>query len=489
MKRALAVLALILVPGVASAQRPRLPDSPTGRAVGGWLDLLGEPQELDAEGFAAAWLAPTAAEGAVARLERLLTECRGAQPRGARKTGPTSAEVMLVVPDAGRSCSVSFELEADPPHHIRSWSAEVNEGDEADHAGPEGPAGVTLPALDLPAEGEARKTVDAWLEGLAEQGLFSGSVLVARKDAVVFEGAYGLADRESGAAVELDTRFDVGSITKAITKTAVGQLLRDGKLRLSDTIQQHLPDYPNPEVGRRVTVEQLLEHTSGLGDIFNERFRETPKEGLIAPRDFFPVFADEALRFEPGTAREYSNAGYIVLGAIVEAVSSQDYMAYVQKHVFDLAGMTHSGFLRHDRTTPRLAVGYTRLTPEGERGELESNRGRLPIQGCPAGSSSHTARDLLHFDRALRDGTLLGPWTGWFFGDEAPAEGSGAESAEDAGYAFAGGAPGVNAMLESARDAVVVVLANLDPPVAGQVAEQLREAATRLSPLAPTASR
>jgi hypothetical protein len=120
---------------------------------------------------------------------------------------------------------------------------------------------------------------------------------------------------------------------------------------------------------------------------------------------------------------------------------------------------------------------------------LQPNLGWLPIQGCPAGSSSHTARDLLHFDRALRDGTLLGPWTGWFFGDEAPAEGSGAESAEGAGYAIAGGAPGVNAMLESTGDVVVIVLANLDLPIAGQVAEQLPEATARLGPAAPTADR
>ena len=483
LQRLLFVLILTLFPGVLAAQRVRPPDSPTGRAAGAWLDLLAEPPPLQPEGFAARWLTAEAAGPAAGRLERLLAECRGARLRGIRNSGPRSASIELARADGSRTCRIAFELEPNPPHRIASWTADVEAGGAEPGADPghHDPSGA-LPALEIPAQGDVRAAVAGWLTGLAERELFSGSVLVARDGELLFEGAYGLADREAPSPATPRTRYDVGSITKAFTKVAVGQLLRDGRLGLDDTVQQHLPDYPNPDTGRRVTVAQLLEHTSGLGDIFNDRYRETPKDELVQPRDFFPLFAHAPLAFEPGTSQEYSNAGYVVLGAIVEAVTGRDYAGWVEKHVFEPAGMADSGFLRKVRGAPGLAVGYTRLSPSGERGELAPNLGRLPVQGCPAGSSSHTARDLLSFDRALRSGALLGPWTGWFFGDAPPAPGTTPAPAEAAGYGIAGGGPGVNAALESEGGVTVVVLANLDPPVADWVAEQLRRAADRLDP-------
>lgn len=454
-----------------------MPDSPTGRAVAAWLDLLDKPARIDAQGFAAQWLAPEAALGAAARLERLVQECGGGRQRGARRSGPVSATLMLALPGSGRECALSFELEAAPPHRIRSWSIEIGAG------GSGGAAGPSLPPLTIPDGGDARAAVGAWLAELAKQGLFSGAVLVARGGSVAFEQAFGLADRASQSPATPDTRFDVGSITKAFTKVAIGQLVAAGKLKLTDTVQKALPDYPNPEVGRRITIQQLLDHRSGLGDIFNERFVRAAKERLVAPRDFFPLFADEPLAFEPGSSQAYSNAGYIVLGAIVEAASGQDYAGYVTEHVFKRAGMSDSGFLKKDGAMPRLAVGYTRLTPSGERGELVPNLGRLPVQGCSAGSSSHTARDLLRFDQALRSGVLLGERTAWYFAREGGA-GAAADTAAaaSAAYGIGGGGPGVNAVIDSDGRSVIVVLANLDPPAASQVAQQLRPVAARLEP-------
>ena len=173
----------------------------------------------------------------------------------------------------------------------------------------------------------------------------------------------------------------------------------------------------------------------------------------------------------------YSNAGYIVLGAVVEGASGMSYTDYLQMHIFDPAGMADSGFPLRDGSAPKLAIGYTRKAPGGD--DLQRNIGMLPIRGCPAGSSSHTAADLLRFDRAVRSGKLLGPgWTEWFFTGGVPSAKDSERPPTFVGrqIGIAGGGPGVNAMLESGGRETLIVLANLDPPIAGRVLGRLREA-------------
>jgi CubicO group peptidase (beta-lactamase class C family) len=308
-------------------------------------------------------------------------------------------------------------------------------------------------------------------------------VLVARGGKPFFHRAYGMADRDKSLRNRTTTRFDIGSITKLITKTAVGQLLRGGKLRLDDTVAKLLPDYPHLEIAGPITIQQLLDHRSGLGDIFNDRWDDAPKDELIRPGDFFSLFADLPLQFEPGTSRAYSNAGYIMLGAIVEAAVGKPYAEYVEQKIFRPSGMVRSGFPVRDGSVSDLAIGYTREGAEGEGGEPRPNLGMLPLQGCPAGSSSHAAEDLLKLDRALRDGSLLGPWTDWVFTGVAPADGAtkkrDAGSPAGHGIGVAGGGPGVNAGLESNGETTVVVLANQDPPVAMELASQISRALSK----------
>ena len=393
-------------------------------------------------------------------------------------TGEDEVTLTATTGDHGDIATLVFDVDVQPPHLIKGYSVNV---DQAPQAG-------TLPDLEVP-EGIATKEfaslLDAYLTDLARQDLFSGSVVLARKGDTVFEGAYGLANRETGVPNKTETLFDLGSITKTFTKVAVGQLIRDGKLAMGDTIADRIPDYPNPETARKVTVEHLLNHTSGLGDIFTDRFLEI-RETLMSPRDFFPLFADEPLSFEPGEGRQYSNAGYVLLGAIVEAAGGQPYEQYIAKNIFEPAGMNESGFLARDGSAPNVAVGYTRRDWEGKSLDLRPNIDMLPIKGCPAGSSSSSAGDLLKFDTALREGRLLGPgWTRWFYTGVAPEKSKTAEGAtqESAGrhIAFAGGGPGVNSALESDDTWVVIVLANMDPPVAGELARKVRMAARNMS--------
>jgi CubicO group peptidase (beta-lactamase class C family) len=330
------------------------------------------------------------------------------------------------------------------------------------------PLGVAVRPLNLPAglgDHELANTLHERLTERAKRDEFSGVVLLKRNGNVIFHEGFGYADRARDREITTATAFDIGSITKLITRTAIAQLLQQGKLLLDGRIVDYLPDYPSPEVAEAVTIGHLLDHSSGLGNIFNERWMAADKQRFVQPRDFFELFADEPLQFAPGTEREYSNAGFIVLGAIVEAVSGEAYAEYVEEHIFAPAGMRQSGFEVRDGSNESQAIGYA---PIGPNGELVANLGMLPIQGCAAGSSMHTAGDLLRFDTALRNGALLDPeWTAWLF--DSP------ELLEDSTYAIgvAGGAPGVSAGLESDGLVTAIVVSNFDPPTGDALAREL----------------
>ncbi len=363
---------------------------------------------------------------------------------------------------------VTFTFDLDPDTGmIDGFSVNIGQPEPGDGG---------LPPLEIAADAtDAQRAAafGAYVKRLADDGVFSGVVLVARNGKPFFQAAHGFANRATKTAIGPDTMFDVGSITKLLTKVAIGQLAEEGKLALADTIARRLPDYPDRPAAQRITIEQLLEHRSGLGDFFGEKFDAMPKGKLLSPRDFFPLFTGRPLLFEPGTGQRYSNAGYIVLGAIVEAVSGRPYNDYVERRIFIPAGMGASGFPMRDGSEPKLAIGYT--GPDDR-----PNTGMLPIRGCPAGSSAHTAADLVALDRALRSGVLLNPdWSRWVFTGVAPGQGRSASGTTpgliDAPIGIAGGAPGLNADVESDGTWTIVVLANLDPPIAEDLASVLRQ--------------
>jgi len=291
---------------------------------------------------------------------------------------------------------------------------------------------------------------------------FSGVVLLARGAEVVFQEARGLASQEFAAANQVGTRFNLGSINKIFTRVAIGQLVEKGKLTLEDTIGKILPDYPNRDAAGKVTVHQLLDMTSGIGDFFGEKYRETPKDRIRSLEDYLPFFAAEPLLFAPGSQRRYSNGGYIVLGLLVAKVSGQDYFDYVRDHIYVPAGMTATGHVAADVPAENVASGYTRGWDDAEH-EKEPRRNNMytrPALGSSAGGGYATAMDLFLFSRALRNGKLLGPLgREWFSGPQA----------------YAGGAPGINAELDidPVPGWTIVVMANYDPPAANSLAQKI----------------
>lgn len=380
----------------------------------------------------------------------------------------------------GHSVSFRFGIGMTAPYRLEGFAIDVGGDPSERNPGDSEPGGGDAPAI---TPGMDRAAATAALEDFIDRHVaatgFSGTVLLAKDGEPWLEGAHGLAHRGYGIANHVGTRFDVGSINKVFTQVAIAQLVVAGKLDLDDTIAELLPDYPNPEVARRVTVRHLVKHTSGLGDIFGPAFFEAAKTRFRQPEDFFPLFADQPLLFEPGSGQQYSNGGYQVLGAIVAARSGMAYHDYIAEKVWMPAGMTETAFIARDVPTPDVAVGYT----PHEDGTLRNNLFRLSVIGSPAGSSFSTTRDLLRFDRAMRGTALLPPaWAFWVLtGTEPDADSGGpAPSLEGLGLGFAGGAPGVNAMYEIEGPWTAIVLANQDPPVAGKLARALLRAVRRL---------
>jgi len=342
---------------------------------------------------------------------------------------------------------------------------------------------TTAPPTGTPLPLTAEHTTDphqAWASDLAlsldkwaSSDEFSGAVLVAQGDVILLEDAYGLADRLQNIANQIDTRFNLGSMNKMFTSVAVMQLVEAGKLALDDTIAEKLPDYPNDEVAAQVTIHQLLTHTSGLGDVFTDVFAENP-QGYRSNADYLPLFVNEPLLFEPGDQWSYSNAGYVVLGLIIEQVSGLGYDDYVQQNIFDPSGMLDTGAFDTESGAPGMAVGYTTKDFYGnETGVLNSNTALMPGRGFAAGGGYSTVEDLLHFQQALLGYKLISPEA-----TELLLEGK-AEIRENLSYAYGfmeqfiagqrvvghtGGAPGICSFLDMYPEIgiTIVVLSNTD---------------------------
>lgn len=249
------------------------------------------------------------------------------------------------------------------------------------------------------------KDLRASLDMLVRKDEFSGDVLLAKHGRILFEHAYGDADKAFDVPNRLDTKFNLGSMGKIFTGVAVLQLAQAGKLSLDDKLIKDLPDYPNKAIAREVTIRQLLTHTAGFGDFFGPKFFETSKDQLSTLQSLLPLFVNEPLLFKPGTSWSYSNAGFIVLGLVIEHVTGESYYDYVRRHIFEPAGMHDTGNEGWDTVVPDRAVGYTR-DDQSANAPRKSNIFFLQ-RGGSAGGGYSTVGDLLRFAEALQSDKLL----------------------------------------------------------------------------------
>jgi CubicO group peptidase (beta-lactamase class C family) len=387
-----------------------------------------------------------------------------------------SSVVVFVTNPQDQWLQLNFMFESSAPHYM---------------------AGLGIEMLDEPpsqqdktplTRQQALAEINQLIDSLSAADRFSGSVLVELGGEPLVKRAVGFADIGLRVPNQLDTKFNIGSINKIFTKTAIAQLLQTERLRLDTPIGKYLIDYPNKEAASKVTLRHLIEMTGGIGDFFGEQFDNSPKNRFRSNATFIPLFAEQPLQFEPATDRRYSNGSYILLGAIIEAVTGQPYCQYVNEHIFTPSGMTNTDSYEADAIVSNLAQGYTSEDASGSVTTIRrSNIYSRPARGSAAGGGYSTAEDMLRFVTALRSGKLLDKrHTVWMFTNELPDRDPIDLQAtiRNDGLGIAGGAPGINAAVErdNARGFTVIVMGNYDPPAAEGLAQKIRRLLNRVAP-------
>jgi len=254
----------------------------------------------------------------------------------------------------------------------------------------------------IPAKGadDFMTRAGTYIDSISKTQRFSGSILVAQRGRVLLKGGYGLANIEWLMANTPQTKFEIGSLTKQFTATAILQLVEAGKLRLDAPISTYISGLPN--AWSHITIHHLLTHRSGIpntGDLSDYA------QGLhhhYTPRELVGLVRDRPLDYEPGTKWKYSNTDYYLLGFLIEQLSGESYAAYLQYHLFEPVAMADTGYNSYERILPRRAVGYAR-----EKGELHNAERPDPSIPYSAGAVFSTVEDLLKWDEALYDERII----------------------------------------------------------------------------------
>lgn len=477
------VLVGSLLGAAQAAEAPDWQKTDLGGHVLAWFDML-RGDEAGARAFLTTHMAPAALAQAgvderLARRRGVIERTGGLTMRDVILAGPS---LMRVRCEAGNGDVVVaiFEGEPEPPHRLLGVRIEAG---PPGSDGPGGPPPAAGPPLD---DAQAAAAVRELLDRASATGDWSGAVRLARGNTVLADEARGMADRSAKKANTPATRFNVGSIGKIFTRTAIAQLAADGKLSLDDKLSRWLPDFPHAD---SITIAMLCAHRSGVGDFFNDRYRSMDRSKLRHNHDYVALIRDQTLWFTPGTKERYSNGGYVLLGEVIAKASGEDYYDYLAKHVFTPAGMKATAALLEGDGTPGVARGYTRATDkpaahdpgQGEDGERD-NVATRPARGSAAGGSYSTLADLHAFDRALLAGQLCPlSWAAWVIGDSPPAKGAPEPAGPlQAGFGFAGGAPGLNAEWLHEGDVTLFVLTNRDPETAAPVVRALQDIVKRM---------
>jgi CubicO group peptidase (beta-lactamase class C family) len=451
---------LVFVSLVCRAQT-QFPDTPAGHQSKAWFESFNRGDTNAHREFLE--------KNSPSRLEHLEHEMEFRSRTGGfdvkRIEESTATKIIVLVQErsSDQFARLTMEVQAEEPHRITN---------------------IEVRAIPRPAEFPLPRLSESQLVAAAKKNIekevvadnFAGAAMIMKNGSPVLAEAYGLADRERKIPNTLKTRFRIGSMNKMFTAVATLELAKAGKLDVKDTVGKYLTDYPNKDIASKVTITHLLTHTGGTGDIFGPEF-EAHRLELKTIEDYIKLYGNRPPKFEPGTRWEYSNYGFILLGAIIEKVSGQSYYDYVREHIFEPAGMTSTGSEPEDKTLPDRSLGYTKM----DSTVWAPNTDTLPYRGTSAGGGYSTVEDLTRFAEALKSHKLLDAlYTEMLTtGKPGTPDNSYAYGFEDRltngmrCFGHGGGAPGMNGDLRICPESgyVVAVLANLDPPAASRVSD------------------
>ena len=242
-------------------------------------------------------------------------------------------------------------------------------------------------------ENSLTEKVNTYLSRLHENGKFNGSVLICKKDSVIYSSAFGLANRELSKPNNDTTTYLIGSITKPFTAMAILLLEKEGKLELSNKLSAYFPYFPKSD---SVTIEMLLTHTSGIRD-----YHYLPDWVEISKLDRTPEYtidrvAELPYDFEPGTDFKYTNSGYILLGLIIEKVIGLSFEEYIKTKIIEPLELTNTGIIDNRKMVDGLANGYSTNLKTSEKAEYINY-----YQPFSSGNMYSTTFDLWKFTKAV----------------------------------------------------------------------------------------
>ena len=343
---------------------------------------------------------------------------------------------------------------------------------------------------------EFKPKLSKFLTNVADHDSFSGTVLIAKNQQILFQQAFGQANKSFNIANDLSTKFSLGSMNKMFTAIATLQLIERGELNFEDKLIDYVDSswLPKKEA-EQITIRQLLTHTSGLGNFFSEEFNDSSKGNYRELSSYKNIIASMPLLFTPGTSNRYSSSGMHMLGLVIEKVSGDSYYDYVDKNIYQKAGMVNSASYELDAITPNLAIGYLKMAHSDS---WVNNYYSSGIKGGPAGGGYSTVADLYNFSQALRQFKLLSKemteqaysnkvqynspaWYGYGFVVSG--------AVDDRVVGHNGASLGVDAQLDIHldKDIVVIILANQSDvvaPVRRKLNELISQLLWRVKPIA-----
>lgn len=247
-----------------------------------------------------------------------------------------------------------------------------------------------------------RKEIDKLLTQYHQLEQFNGVALVSHKGKVLFNKGYGKANFEWDIDHTAEGKFKIASITKQFTAMLILQLVEQKKLKLDAKLIEYYPDY-RADTGSKITIRQLLNHTSGLGNFFHlDGYKAVEARNPYTLDEFISKFCSEDLNFKPGTQFRYSNAGYTILGKVIEQVTGKSYGEVLTQKILKPLNMNNSGFDQQHSVLNNRVTGYERLLNRLEHPSFIDMS--VPFS---AGSMYSTAMDLYLWDRGLAENKIL----------------------------------------------------------------------------------
>jgi len=329
----------------------------------------------------------------------------------------------------------------------------------------------------------------AFLQEQANKDLFSGTVLVIKNREKFFEYSSGFANQEKKILNAFNSIFNIGSIDKVFTGVAIAQLAQANKLSFQDKISKYLSNI-SKEIAEKMTIHHVLTHTEGFASYFNKKYISNRLK-IHTIDDYLELFIDEPLLFNPGEKYQYSNSGYVVLGAIIEAITGRTYYEYIKEEIFKKSSMRELKHFDPDFSDSKLAIGYTNRKLHSQdviEGPRRTNTDELPPIASPAGGGFSNCEDLYKFSQALLCNKLLNKKMTQLVLTPKVLVGKKDDTTLHYGYGFqildfgdghfryghAGAFAGANARLDMYPwlGYTIVVLSNYDQPAAFKVANE-----------------